>query len=280
MKILLFGGFGLLGNDIYSFLTECGHSVFRFQKNELNLLDISLVREMINEINPEIIINSAGYTNVNGAELNYKDAIDGNVKSLHLLVEVISKLDIPLIYFSTDYIFDGVKNIPYVENDFPNPLNFYGWTKFMAEQVIQANLEQFYIIRTAWLFGNNGNCFPKTIITMLKNKQKIRVVSDQIGSPTYTMDIARMIPNIFKMPFGIYHLSNKGEVSWYHYSKLIAKYGGFSTDLIEPIKSEENASVPKRPSYSVLDSSKIVKCASSEIRGFEEALKEFMLILV
>lgn len=276
MKILLFGGFGLLGQDIFKVLIDLDIEVIRFSSDELNLLDFDKLETKVSEICPDIVINAAGYTDVIRSEKELSLAFQGNVITTHNLVKCLRPRNIPLVHFSTDYIFSGKQTTPYTEQDFTDPINNYGWSKLISEQIITTTLKKYYIIRTSWLFGTGGKCFPKSILSQLKNAKELSVVADQIGSPTFSYDLAKMVPVIVNGPFGIYHFANKGVVSWLDFSKVIAEMSGNKhlVQFIRPISGQDQ--FVKRPSYSVLDTSKVQKTFNLDIRDFREALKDYL----
>ncbi|MFT9495984.1 dTDP-4-dehydrorhamnose reductase [Anaerosolibacter sp.] len=275
MKILLFGGHGLLGNDIYEVLKAEGHDILRFSRDEVDLLNRSLLKEKIEDFRPQLVINAAGYTDVANAERNFKEAFSANCIGVHNLISACEYVQPTLIHFSTDYVFDGKKTSPYQEEDVRYALNHYGWSKLIAEDIITANYKKFFIIRTSWLFGVNGKCFPKTIVEKLKLNMPLTIVTDQIGSPTYTLDIAKNTINILKMPYGVYHITNSGHVSWYEYAKEIACLLNYKDIKIKSISSDELDTGVERPVNSVLDNSKWTQF-NKPLRSYSEALREYL----
>ena len=278
LKILLIGGYGLLGQDIYETLISNNFEVFRFDKKELNLLDAQSIKAQIGRCSPEVIIHAAGYTDVNHAEVDFENAIALNVLGMYNLIKAINSPAIPLFYFSTDYVFNGKKQEPYIENDARAPVNKYGWTKLISEDVLRANYEAYYIFRTSWLFGNRKTCFPKQIIKrLLETEENISVVCDQIGTPTYTKDIAVALIEFIqkKIPYGIYHLTNDGQTSWYQFAVEAADFLSIDSSRIHPIPTSDYKSLVARPQYSVLSNYK--RCQYQvEMRDYKEALKEFL----
>jgi dTDP-4-dehydrorhamnose reductase len=277
MKILLFGGFGLLGQDIFRGFDELGIEIVRRSRSDLDLLDFESLSRYISLVQPDVVINAAGYTDVNNAEMRFEDAFQGNVVTVQNLVKCLINTEISLVHFSTDYLFNGLQNRPYKETDFADPINNYGWTKLMSEHIITSNLNKYYIVRTSWLFGNGGKCFPKSIIAKLKEGDVFQVVDDQFGCPTYTYDLAKLLPLLLKGPYGIYNIANSGVISRYEFSKIIAKRAGLSESisLIEPVKTNLS-DIVKRPLYSALDTSKVLHTLKIEIRDFNDALKQFI----
>jgi dTDP-4-dehydrorhamnose reductase len=275
MNILLLGGFGLLGSDIYHFFLNRGHTIIRYQKEELNILNVSQLTEKIHFHKPDLIIHAAGFTDVNQSEINFEQAFNINCIGMRNIISAIDDTNIPIIYFSTDYVFSGFKQVPYLETDTPAPVNKYGWSKLMSEDILKANYEKYYIIRTSWLFGENGKCFPKLILKKLMNNQIVRVVNDQVGTPTYTKDLAKCLIDILKLPYGIYHITNSGYTTWYEYAVLIAKYFGFDTKMVLPISSSDLGQSVRRPLYSVLSNNKWMEY-HPPLQHYNEALGVFL----
>lgn len=278
MKVLIFGGFGLLGNDIFRVFQENGIDIIRYSKDTVNLLEKNKLQQVIHELKPEIVIHSAGFTNVELGESNTRELYSINCIGTYNLIQSLIDIKSKLIYISTDYVFDGNSNRPYNEDDIISPLNQYGWSKAISEDIIRANLSDYYIIRSSWLFGM-GKCFPKTILEKLKNGEEISVIDDQYGNPTYTLDLASALLKLFSLPFGTYHLSNASHTSWYELACKVAQISGMNSDLITPIKTVESNYGAKRPYYSVLSNDKWNSYYPS-LRHYEDALEKFLKILL
>ncbi|GAB2669948.1 dTDP-4-dehydrorhamnose reductase [Paenibacillus thermoaerophilus] len=277
MRVLLVGGYGLLGTEIFEQLQKSvTFEVIRFDKSQFNLLDKDSIHEALSSVKPDIVIHAAGYTNVEKAEDDFREAFEINCQGLYYLIDCLkATCRCPLLYFSTDYVFDGQKRTPYKETDRMNPLNRYGWTKALSEDIIRANYKEAFIIRTAWLFGNYGKCFPKTIIKKLQESNIVPVINDQFGSPTYTADVAKCISQIFNLPYGTYHVVNSGMASWYDFAMEIAELLNLDKGKIVPVQSGQFGLRAKRPSYSVLDNTKWSKL-SKPIRHYKDALKDYI----
>ncbi len=276
MRILLFGGFGLLGYDLNKAFISSGFEVYRFNSRELDLLNTDSVERYLDSLKPDYIVNAAGYTNVGEAELNFDAAFQGNVLTIHSLIKCIKNRDIPLVHFSTDYIFNGKKEMPYSEADFADPINKYGWSKYTSENLIISNLSKYYIVRTSGLFGSHGKCFPYTILQKLIEGNELRVVSNQVASPTYTVDLSQAVVSLLKAPYGIYHYSNEGAVSWYDYAVAIAELSGKNKLTSKIIPVEEGFDHVMRPQFSVLNTDKIQNVLSISIRNYKQALQEYL----
>ncbi|MDD3408197.1 MAG: dTDP-4-dehydrorhamnose reductase, partial [Methanobacteriaceae archaeon] len=254
MRILITGASGMLGHDLQRTLKN--HELILYNSKNLDITNKNLVSEKINEMKPDILINSAAYTNVDDCETNYEEAHKVNALGPKNLATVCKDLKIPLVHISTDYVFDGKKTEPLKENDNLGPQTAYGKTKLEGEQFIQKILDEYFIIRTAWLYGCEGNNFVKTMLNLSKSHNEINVVNDQIGSPTFTYDLAKGISEIIKTDkYGVYHLTNSGSCSWYEFSKEIFKLANINVK-VTPVTTEEFPRPAPRPKYSVLSNDK------------------------
>jgi len=254
MKILVTGAGGMLAADLIP-LFEKDYHVIGLTRKELDITNKEAVWNILKDTTPDVVINCAAYTNVDKAEEQKKEAFKVNGIGVSNLADVCSKLGIQLCHISTDYVFDGKKSVPYTPFDCPNPINFYGQSKLAGEKYIHWICNKFYIVRTSWLYGVKGKNFVKTIIEISKEKDVIKVVDDQIGSPTWTVTLAEGIKKIILSGYyGIHHITDKSEggISWYQFAKEILNIMGYDINVV-PIKSQQYPTVAKRPSYSVLD---------------------------
>lgn len=278
-NILITGAKGQLGNEIKEL--SLLYKNFRFYFTDIEELDISnpkAIDNFVSKNNIDIIINSAAYTAVDKAEEDEKMASLINSTAVLYLTNTAKKYNIPLIHISTDYVFDGNSYLPYIETDETKPLSVYGKTKLYGEK--HALLyNKSLIIRTSWLYSSFGNNFVKTIIKISENPE-IKVVFDQIGSPTYAKDLASAILKITEkitnneiVEYGIYHYSNEGVCSWFDFAQMIIKYLNKSTKII-PVRSELFPRPAHRPNYSVLDKTKIKKNFKIEIPFWLDSLYE------
>lgn len=251
-------------------------------KNKLILTDINNmditksteVSKFINNAKPEIIIHTAAYTDVDGAETNKSLAFKINRDGTKNVAKAAKILDIPIVYISTDYVFGGGKRKPYTETDRPNPLSIYGQSKYAGEKGIKKNTKKYYIVRSAWLYGPNGKNFITTILRLADELPELKIVNDQRGCPTYTFDLAEGIAKLIKTnKYGIYHLTNSGSATWYQLAKEILKIKKIKKDII-PISSKELKRPARRPGYSVLSNKKIRKYGIA-VRPWPQALKKF-----
>lgn len=274
MKILITGASGMLGYDLQETLKN--HELILFNSKTLDITNKQIVNEKIGKIEPDIVINAAAYTNVDACEKNYDDAYKVNALGPKNLAKVCKELDIPLVHISTDYVFNGEKNTPLKEEDEIGPKTAYGKTKLEGEIFIQETCNKYFIIRTAWLYGCNGNNFVKTMLELAKNNNEINVVNDKVGSPTYTFDLAIAISKIIETDdYGIYHLTNSGSCSWYEFSKEIFKLSNINIK-VNPVSTEEFPRPAPRPKYSVLSDEKWINKGFKPLRNYKEALKDYL----
>ena len=270
MKILITGACGMLGQDLCPTLEDLGHELIETDIHNLNITDFSAVEKFLTENKPEAIMHLAAYTNVDKAEEEPDKAELINAKGTENLAIMAARLDIPIVGISTDYVFGGDKNSPYKPDDKTNPIGVYGRTKYMGEQAIQKHCKKFYIARTSWLYGHHGKNFVDTMLS-LKDKEILKVVDDQIGTPTWTCDLALALAKLLDMPYGIYHLSGGGKpTSWYNFAKTIFEYANIKVNL-HPCTTEEFPRPAKRPSYSVMDNNKM-------LRDWKLALKDYLAL--
>ncbi|MFM6011780.1 MAG: dTDP-4-dehydrorhamnose reductase [Dolichospermum sp.] len=265
-SILLIGSNGQVGTELKNTLSS-NYKVIAYARPEIDLNQPENLRQIIKETHPEIIINAAAYTAVDKAESEPEIANNVNAIAPQIIAEESQKLGSFLIHLSTDYVFNGNHNYPYQETDIPNPLSVYGKTKLAGEIAIQQACTDFIILRTAWVYGTHGKGnFVKTMLRVGKDRPQVRVVEDQIGSPTWAHDIAdtinKIIPQLTSEISGIYHYTNSGVASWYDFSIAIfaeAEKLGFPLQIKEviPITTPEYPTPAKRPAYSVLSCRKI-----------------------
>ena len=278
MKILITGAYGMLGSDLREVLIS--HELILTGSKDLDITDQNKVFQFISEKSPDIVINAAAYTAVDNCETHYNDAYAVNALGPKYLAIACKTNNIPLIHISTDYVFEGNKKTPLVEEDIIGPRTVYGKTKLEGEKFIQENCQKYFIIRTAWLFGINGKNFVQTVLNLSKNQKEIRVVNDQIGSPTFSYDLAMSIKELLNSDkYGIYHLTNKGECSWYEFAKKIFEVSKIDVKVI-PVSSEEYPRPAQRPHYSVLSNQKWINSGFTPMRIYEDALNEYLNLKV
>lgn len=279
MNILVTGANGQLGNEMRIVSRNSQDHYIFTDVAELDITNAMAVEKMVNDNDIKAIINCAAYTNVDKAEDDYDFAELLNATAVKHLAQAIKKNDGILIHVSTDYVFGGTKNnTPCSEDEPANPTGVYGITKLHGEQSIIETGCKHLIIRTAWLYSEFGKNFVKTMLNLTATKPNLNVVFDQVGSPTYAYDLAQAIFNIvenrkYEGQDGIYHYSNEGVCSWYDFTKMIAEYAGHTDCDIQPCHSDEFPSKVVRPSYSVLDKTKIKKTFDIHIPYWTDSLK-------
>lgn len=258
MRYLITGGKGQLGQEVTNLLSEQNKSFTSYDSKALNIVNNETVNEVFEKEKPTVVFHCAAYTAVDKAEEDTKTNWDVNVEGTRHIVEACKKYGALLVFISTDYVFDGTSKAEYKEMDQPNPQNEYGKAKLAAEQLIEEGLEQYYIIRTSWVFGEFGNNFVYTMKRLAKDKEKLTIVSDQIGRPTWTRTLAEFMLHVTDtLPdYGVYHLSNNGECSWYEFAEVILKNEPI---IVEPIPSKDFPQKAKRPMHSVLNLEKTIK---------------------
>ena len=282
MNILVTGANGQLGNEMRIVSRNSQDHYIFTDVAELNITNAMAVEKIVNDHDIKAIINCAAYTNVDKAEDDYDFAELLNATAVKNLAQAIKKNDGILIHVSTDYVFGGTKNnTPCSEDEPANPTGVYGITKLHGEQSIIETGCKHLIIRTAWLYSEFGKNFVKTMLNLTATKPNLNVVFDQVGSPTYAYDLAQAIFNIvenrkYEGQDGIYHYSNEGVCSWYDFTKMIAEYAGHTDCDIQPCHSDEFPSKVVRPSYSVLDKTKIKKTFGIHVPYWTDSLKTCM----
>ncbi len=275
MKILVTGAEGQLSKDLIPIL-EGTHEVFGLGRNELDVTNLSQVQHICREIKPEVIIHCAAYTAVDMAESDETKAYLVNTLGSRNMAIAAEEHHAKICLISTDYVFDGTSKVPYKEYDQPNPVNVYGKTKYAGEHSIQSLSRKYFIVRTSWLYGMHGGNFVKTMIGLAKENRQLKVVSDQCGSPTYTVDLAQFLADLIVTDqYGIYHATNSGDCSWFDFAKAIFEEMGLNVQ-VNSSATEEFPRPARRPQYSVLDNLAIRANGFKVIRHWREGLKAFV----
>ncbi len=273
---------GQLAQSIHSITALYTAFDFIFKSSsELDITNYQLVAKEFKKNRIDYCINCAAYTAVDKAETDAEKAYNVNVVGVKNLANACAENEATLISVSTDFVFDGNSNKPYLEKDFTNPIGVYGKTKLEGEQLISKLLVKHFIIRTSWLYSEYGNNFMKTMLRLGRERDELSVIGDQIGSPTYAVDLAKAIMTFIEIKetnYGVYHFSNKGECSWYDFAKEIFAQSNIEIKLSK-ITTEDFPTAAKRPKYSVLNSSKIEKSLGIEIHFWKESLKQAILNL-
>jgi dTDP-4-dehydrorhamnose reductase len=283
MKILVTGSNGQLGSEIRAKSVQFPTLTFDFHDiDTLDLLDLKALENHFSANAPEAIVNCAAYTAVDKAENDRENATKGNVETVRNLAAMARKHNSRFIHISTDYVFDGNKNFPYVEEDQVNPIGHYGETKRLGETEA-LGYQNTMVVRTSWLYSSFGNNFVKTMLRLGKERDELGVIYDQVGTPTYAADLAGSILEILDKTSngistfqpGIYHYSNEGAISWYDFAKAIMELGVIQCN-IKPIESWEYPTTVTRPYYSVLNKRKIKTTYNINIPYWKDSLKACM----
>ncbi len=271
MKVLVTGANGMLGQDLCPILEDMGCFVYESDIDTLDVTDEESVSVAIATIKPDVVIHTAAYTNVDKAEEELDVALAVNERGSENIAKACAKNNCLMIYISTDYVFDGTKKEPYLPNDKTNPINNYGLTKLKGEEAVKKYCEKYYIVRTSWLYGHHGKNFVETMLSMAE-KAEIKVVNDQVGCPTWTVELANGILKLLggQKPFGTYHICGSGSASWYEFAKEIFEQAGLKVNL-KPCTTEQYSRLAKRPTYSVMENDKIC-------RDWKLALKDYFAL--
>ena len=292
MKILITGSNGQLGNELQKIVStgkaEIGAvseeiknaEVFAMDVDILDITNLEQVKKVLNEVKPDVVINCAAATNVDGCEANQDLAFKINSLGPRNLAMVAEELGAKIVQVSTDYVFSGVGEAPLKECDLVAPVSVYGKTKLLGEEFVRDFSTKYYIVRTAWLYGYVGHNFVYTMMKLGKDRDTLNVVNDQLGNPTHTNDLAYHILKLIQTEeYGVYHCTGKGECSWYNFASEIMKLSGRNC-TVNPCTSEEYKSMypnsADRPAYSSLDNMMLRCTIGDEMRDWKDALKTFM----
>jgi dTDP-4-dehydrorhamnose reductase len=275
---LVIGAKGMLGRDLCSAMKLAEIQIIEMDVDEIDISSKPSVLEAFHRTKPSMVINLAAVTDVDGCESKQDLAFNVNAVGAENLAIASREFGSFLIHMSTDYVFDGSSDKPYREDDSPNPLGVYGKTKFEGERRIRESLHQNYcIVRTQWLYGEHGKNFVDTIIRAGKQNKKLRIVNDQYGAPTYTVDLAEAIIELGRLGLsGIFHVTNSGNTTWSGFASRILGMAGLTDVEIEEINTEELGRPAPRPLYSVLDNSRFERSTGMKLRCWENALQEYL----
>ena len=282
MKVLVIGSDGQLGLEFQKISNSFDSLSWVFSTiKTLDLLRLDTINSFLNNINPTLIINCAAYTSVDKAETESKLADLINFKAVDIISRWTSNNNKKLIHVSTDYVFDGLSKLPLSENSNTNPINQYGNSKLKGEIACLKNDSSSIVIRTSWLYSSFGKNFVKTMIDLMKKNNSVKVVNDQIGSPTYAYDLAKVIIEIImnsENKSGLFHYSNEGEISWFEFARSIRELYKLDCEIIG-VSSKEFKTLAKRPKYSLLNKSKIKTTFNLEIPNYKQSLKNCIEII-
>ncbi len=268
MKVLVTGASGMLGQDLCPILENIGAFVVPTNRSNLDITKKNDVNNFVKQIHPDVIMHCAAYTNVDKAEKESELVFKINAQGSENVALAASENNALLVYISTDYVFDGTKKTPYTIKDATNPINVYGASKLAGEQSVKKNCKKFYIVRTSWLYGHNGKNFVETMIS-LANKPELKVVNDQIGCPTWTVELSRAIVKLLaaQKPYGVYHICGSGYASWYDFAKEIFSLMNLPANL-QPCLTEDFVRDAKRPQYSVMENDSICPDWKSSLKEY------------
>ena len=282
MKVLVIGSDGQLGLEFQKISNSFDSLSWVFSTiKTLDLLRLDTINSFLNNINPTLIINCAAYTSVDKAETESKLADLINFKAVDIISRWTSNNNKKLIHVSTDYVFDGLSKLPLSENSNTNPINQYGNSKLKGEIACLKNDSSSIVIRTSWLYSSFGKNFVKTMIDLMKKNNSVKVVNDQIGSPTYAYDLAKVIIKIImnsENKSGLFHYSNEGEISWFEFARSIRELYNLDCEIIG-VSSKEFKTLAKRPKYSLLNKSKIKTTFNLEIPNYKQSLENCIKII-
>lgn len=285
MTILLFGKDGQLGTEFSKCAEQAGISVSGINRDDLDLADKIAIKQAIENMTPDLVINCAGYTNVDGAETHQNEANIVNGDAVAAMARACADGKIPLIQLSTDYVFSGTQKTPYTTDHDPSPLNAYGLSKLIGEQAAEVLCPKHIVLRTGWVFSETGNNFVKSLITEAKGRQEIDVIEDQFGSPTSARSVAQALLTIAQAiikpdfeDWGIYHYTNTPQASWHSFAQSILETANIHT-TITPVKLEDYRTQAPRPPYVVMDCSKTWEVFDLSPIGWQEELKRVIYTL-
>lgn len=278
MKIFITGGTGQLGYDLIEEAKKRGYKYLAPSSKELDIRDKDNLYRIINKYKPDVVFHCAAYTAVDKAEEEKELCYSINVTGTQNIVDVAKEMGIKVVYISTDYVFDGMKEGYYNENDIPNPINHYGYTKLEGEKLV-SSLNDYLIVRISWVFGINGKNFVKTMINLASTKDELNVVSDQVGSPTYTEDLSKLlIDMVEKHKQGIFNATNEEYCSWYEFAKYIFEINNINIK-VNPILTKDYKTLAKRPLNSKLSKEKLDKENLERLPNWKDATERYCKIL-
>lgn len=281
MKVLVTGVKGQLGFDVVKELKKRGYDAVGVDINEMDITDAEKVTEVITDVNPDVVVHCAAWTAVDAAEdeENIPKVRAINVSGTQNIADVCKNINCKMIYISTDYVFNGLGTEPWQADCREyDPLCVYGQTKLEGELAVSQTLDKYFIVRIAWVFGKNGNNFIKTMLNVGKKFHTVRVVNDQIGTPTYTYDLARLLVDMAETDkYGYYHVTNEGGyISWYDFTCEIFKQVGYDTEVVPVTTEEYGLSKAARPFNSRLDKSKLTENGFKPLPVWQDALERYL----
>ena len=278
MRVWITGGSGQLGYDIAKLLEENNTMMYAPTHEEMDITDRDSVMKIFDSFKPDVVFHCAAYTAVDKAEEDKERCYDINVNGTKNIVDASDIYGSKVVYISTDYVFHGDKNGIYETSDITDPINYYGYTKYLGEQEVMKNSNNL-IVRISWVFGINGKNFVKTMLRLASSRDEISVVSDQVGSPTYTYDLARLLVDMVnKNKSGIYQATNEGYCSWYEFAKYIFEVSGIDI-RVNPILTKDYVTLAKRPLNSKLSKDKLDEEGLARLPDWKDATKRYIRVL-
>ena len=279
MRVLVTGVKGQLGYDVMNELAKRGYEGVGVDVDEMDITDARKGDEVITKAQVDKVVHCAAYTAVDAAEDNVELCRRVNAEGTENIAKVCKRLDLPMVYLSTDYVFDGEGERPWEPDDERDPLNVYGQTKYEGELAVERNLDKYFIVRIAWVFGVNGKNFIKTMLNLAQNHDTITVVDDQVGSPTYTYDLARLLVDMIETEkYGRYHATNEGLCTWYEFAKEIFRQAGVDVKVV-PVTSEQFQAKAKRPHNSRMNKDKLEAMGFQRLPSWQDALSRYLKII-
>ncbi|MBE5891989.1 MAG: dTDP-4-dehydrorhamnose reductase [Lachnospiraceae bacterium] len=279
MKVFVTGVRGQLGYDVVNELEKRGIEAIGVDIQEMDITNADSVNTVIGEAAPDAVIHCAAYTAVDAAEDNAELCRKVNAEGTQNIANMCKTLDIPMIYISTDYVFDGTGERPWEPDDERNPLNVYGQTKYEGELAVQNTLEKYFIVRIAWVFGVNGKNFVKTMLNLGRTRDHLTVVNDQFGSPTYTYDLAKLLVDmVLTDKYGFYHATNEGICTWYEFACEIFRQAGIDVK-VDPVSADQYPAKAKRPSNSRMSKEKLTDNGFEKLPTWQDALQRYLEVL-
>jgi len=280
MRVMLIGAEGQLGSDLRKVLQA--ETLIPLSHADIEITDADAVRQAFERHRPDVVINTAAFHRVDDCETQMERAFQVNAFAVRGLAQECRRSGAVLVHFSTDYVFAGEKREPYVETDRPSPLSVYGASKLAGEYLVAAALERHFVIRTCGLYGlggsrSKGGNFPETMLRLAAQAKPIRVVSDQVVTPTYTADLARTVSQLIRTEaYGLYHITSGGSCTWFEFAQRIFELAGVSADLT-PVTAEAFGAPARRPAYSVLQNHRLEKLGLDDVPVWEDGLRRYFV---
>lgn len=276
MKILVTGYTGQLGYDVVREGMNRGLNMIGVGSTDLDITDSKAVTHYIEEVKPNAIIHCAAYTAVDKAEDDRENCWNVNVEGARNLSQAAKDADVKFMYISSDYVFNGEGEVPFSEHDQPNPVGYYGLTKYEGEKFIQSLLSEWFIVRISWVYGLNGNNFVKTMLRLAETRDELNVVGDQVGSPTYTFDLSRLLIDMIQTnKYGVYHASNEGFCGWAEFAQEIFRQAGKQVK-VNPISTEEYPTRAVRPKNSRMSKQKLINNGFEPLPRWQDSLNHYL----